>query len=543
MLRLLPGYDPFAAPGDSWFEASFAQRALDFVAEGVRHVEGELAGQLLALEPWQQAFVANLFGWQRLDRKGRQVRRYREALLYVARKNGKTPLAAALALYVFFVDAEAGQQDYIAACDRETAGKLFRQVKGMVEQEPQLRDRCSIFGGTSAAGQAKSLTRPDNSFLQVLSADAETKHGGNSHLVIIDELHTQPDRDLVDVLSTSMASENRKQPLMIHLTTADFQRPSICNEKHDYACKVRDGIIDDPTFLPAIYEAGRDEGWKDPKVWRKANPNLGVSVSEEYLERECRKAAENPAYENTFRRLHLNQQTETDVRAIPMDQWDACGRAPVDPAELEGKECFTGLDLSITTDLSAFAMLFPPSEPGEAYALLLYFWAPRERARLRSRRDRVPYETWAAQGHLKLTEGDVIDYDVIRTDIGELGKRFNIREIAADRWNATQILTQLAGDGFTVVAYGQGYLSMTAPTKELLGLVTAGRLAHGGNPILRWMASVFSVERDAAENLKPSKKKSTDRIDGLVATIMALGRALLAPAGGSVYDSQGIEVL
>lgn len=535
LLRLLPGYDPFRAPGNAWFDASAADAAIGFIEECVRHVEGDKAGEPLLLEPWQKAFVGNLFGWLREDSVGRVVRRYKEALLYVPRKNGKSPTAAAIALYVLFCDPEIGQQNYISAATKTQAGMLFRQARGMIEQEPELASRCTVYGGKAEAGQSRSVVRDrDNSYLRVVSADASGAHGGNSHLSIIDELHAQPNREFVDVTTTSTASLNRKQTLTVYVTTADFNRPSICNEKHAYACRVRDGVIDDPTFLPAVYEAAPEDDWTSPAVWRKANPNLGVSVSEEYLERESRKAKENPAYQNTFRRLHLNQRTETDALAIRMDLWDKLG-SPFDPAGLEGRECFAGLDMSTTTDLSAFVLLFPPEEEGGRYAVLPHLWAPRERARERSRRDRVPYELWAEQGFITLTEGDVVDYDRVRADINELRDRYNVREVAADRWNATQLLTQLQGDGFGVVAFGQGFQSMTAPTKELLALVQSGRLEHGGHPVLRWMASVFATEQDAAGNLKPSKRKSTDRIDGVVALIMALGRAMVAPshaAGG-----------
>lgn len=537
-LRLLPGYDPLHVE-DCRFDRADAETACQFFPTCLKHVEGALAGQPFVLQPWQQSFIANLFGWKRLDGMGRLVRRYREALLYVPRKNGKTPTVAGLALLVFFWDNELGQQNYIAAGEVEQAGLLFRQCRGMVDQEPSLAARCRIYGGTASAGQSKSIVRElDGSFLRVISADASSKHGGNTHLAVIDELHVQPNRDLVDVLQTSMASANRPQPLLVHITTADFNRPSICNEKHDYACKVRDRIIDDPSFLPAIWEATADDPWDVEATWRKSNPNLGVSVSLDYLERECKKAKETPAYENTFRRLHLNQKTETDVRAIPMHDWDAITGA-VEAEALIGRECFAGLDLSTTTDLSALVLLFPGDD---GYDVLPFFWAPQERARQRERRDRVPYETWARQGHLKLTDGDVIDYDVIRSDINDLRIRYNIREIAADRWNATQIITQLMGDGFEVVAYGQGFKDMTAPTKELLRLVTDGSLRHGGHPVLRWMAANMSTETDAAGNLKPSKKKSTERIDGMVALIMGLGRAMVALLG-SVYDTRGVLTL
>ncbi len=531
LLRLIPGYDPIATAGDSWFDPVAAQLAVDFFPECLCHVEGDLAGKPFVLEPWEKCIVANLFGWKRKDAQGREVRRYRECLIFIPRKSGKTPLGAGIALCVLFTDDEAGQQDFIAAADRGQAGLLFRHAKGMVEAEPELKRRCKIYGGNASAGQSRSIFREDTmSFLKIISADAATQHGGNTHLAIIDELHTQPNRDLVDVLTTSMASANRKQPLLIFITTADFDRPSICNEKHDYASKVRDGILTDPSFLPVIYEAPRAADWKSPDVWAAANPNLGVSVSLEYLKRECQKAQDIPAYENTFRRLHLNQKTETDTRAIPMDRWDAC--PPLAAENFERAECYAGLDLSITTDLSAFVLLFPTSG---GYAVLPHFWAPAEGARKREKRDRVPYETWAREGFMKLTGGDVIDYDVIRADINELSKRYRILELAADRWNATQILTQLAGDGLNVVVFGQGYHDMTAPTKELLKLIVGGQLLHGGHPILRWMASNLGNESDAAGNLKPSKKKSAERIDGLVALIMALGRAMVGDGGENWY--------
>lgn len=542
-LRLLPGFDPFRSAGGAWFDHEAASEALGFIGDCVRHVEGALAGQTLKLEPWQRSWVANLFGWKRSDRQARTVRRFRETLLYVPRKNGKTPMAAAVALYVLFCDGERGMQGYIAAADAEQAGILFRQCKGMVDQEEEMSSRCEAFGGTSSAAQSRSLVRNDDgSFLRVISAVADTKHGGNSHLIVIDELHAQPDRDLVDVLSTSMASLNRPQPLFISLTTADFDRPSICNEKLDYARKVRDGIIDDPAFLPAVYEAAQDADWRSPDVWRAANPNLGVSVSEEYLEAETRKAAENPAYENTVKRLHLNMKTATASKAIDPLMWDACA-SPVPDADLAGRPCWGGLDLASTSDIASFSLLWRIGSGPDRWAHRAWMWSPKATARRRTKKDRVPYEAWASIGHLTLTEGDVIDYDVIRRDINALGERFNIKEIAADRWNSTQLLTQLAGDGYEVIAYGQGYRDMTAPTKELLDLIASGRLAHQGSPVMRWMALNMAVEEDAAGNKKPSKKKSADKIDGPVSAIMALGRAMLNPEAGSVYDTRGIEAL
>ena len=541
LLRHIPGYDPFADSEGCWFDPVAAQAALDFFPECIQHVEGGLAKKPFVLELWQKAIVANLFGWKRLDSSGRECRRYRECLLYVPRKNGKTPFCAALALFVFFCDKESGSQCYVAAGEREQAGMLFRQAKGMVEQEPELLTRCKIYGGNASAGQSKSIVKEeDGSFLRVISADAETKHGGNTHLAIIDELHVQPNRDLVDVLRTSMASENRLQPLFIYLTTADFARKSICNEVHRRACQVRDGIISDPAFFPVIYEATKEDDWKLPSTWAKANPNLGISVSVDFMRRECQEAINNPAYENTFKRLHLNVQTEQDVRAIPMDKWDLCGTESIEEDDLHGRECLAGLDLSTTTDITAFVLLFRPEAEGSPWIVVPRFWVPGENAEARSKKDRVPYPQWMREGLITAHDGNRLDYGMIRKDINALSERFNIQKIAVDPWNATQLMLELQGDGFEMVQFRQGFASMTGPTKELLAMIGAGQISHGSNPVLRWMASNAATSEDPAGNLKFNKAKSTDRIDGIVALTMALGLAISTDinSGSSVYERE-----
>ncbi|MDE2105798.1 MAG: terminase large subunit, partial [Patescibacteria group bacterium] len=251
-------------------------------------------------------------------------------------------------------------------------------------------------------------------------------------------------------------------------------------------------------------------------------------------------AQNSPAKENAFKRYRLNIWTEQDIRWLSMLKWDACA-GPVDPAALSGRECYAGLDLATTTDIAALILLFPEDDDG--YSILPFFWVPEDNIQTRERRDRVPYPLWARQGLIEATPGNVVDYDRIRTKINELSQVYHIRELAVDRWNATQITTQLMGDGIEMVPYGQGFASMSAPTKELEKLVLGGRIAHGGHPVLRWMAGNVSVEQDAAGNLKPSKKKSTERIDGIVATVMALGRAMLRPESGSVYESHGIQFI
>jgi len=527
-MRLVPGYDPFATAGkDCWFDDQAAERAIAFFPGCLRHIEGALYGEAFELEPWQEAVVGNLFGWKRKDRNGRTIRRYRKLFLFVPRKNGKTPLAAGIGLHVLFVDQERGQQGYIAAADREQAGVLFRHARGMVEMEPELLDRATIFGGTAPAGQSKSIVRNvDGSFLRVISADADSKHGGNLSIGIIDELHAQPNRKLTDVLVTSMASANRPQPLLIYITTADYDRPSICNEEYEYAAKVRDGIIDDVTYLPVIYEATKDDDWTSAEAWQQANPNYGVSVSPEYLASECKRAQETPAFENEFKRLHLNIRTEQSVRLIQLSQWDACaGDVPME--SLRGMPAFAAMDLSTVNDVAALVLVW---RDGEEYLCRPWFWLPRGTAEQRQRYDRVEYLTWAHQGLIELTDGNSIDYRFIRHRINELGRSHGIREIAYDPWNASHLATELGEeDGFTMLQYRQGYVTMNEPTKLLLRLLADGRLRHGGNPVLRWMASNLAGKQDPAGNLKPDKEKSADKIDGIVALIMALGRASTQP--------------
>ena len=532
-LAVLPGYDSFANSVGCWFDEERALFAIDFIEECCTHIEGALSGEPFILEPWERAIVAMIFGWLKKDARSRVVRRYREVFIYVPRKNGKTPFCAAIANCVVFTDDEEGQQNYCAAAERDQASLLYRHMGGMINNEPELGRRAKTFKSTKTI-----VIEGSRSFLKVLSADASTKHGGNSHLIMIDELHAQPNRDLVDVLQTSMASANRKQPLMIHLTTADFDRPSICNEKYDYATKVRDGIIDDPSFLPVIYEAKLDDDWTSPQVWAKCNPNLGVSVSEEYLVRECQRAQETPSYENTFKRLHLNIRTEQAERWLQLAKWDECFDDYSDDL-LFGQPCYCGLDLSTTVDITALVMVFPIAGK---YYLRSHFWVPEEQAAVRERRDRVPYIQWIREGWITATPGDTVDYDFMQRDIGEFYKKYNIVEIATDPWNARQTITQMQGEGLPVFEHQQGYKFMNSPTKEFEIAVASGFLVHDNNPVLRWMASNVSIERNSEESIKPSKKKSTEKIDGIVAAVMGVGRAALSEGGASYYETHALEV-
>lgn len=548
LIRLLPGYDPFRDAGDCVFDEAAARLVIEFIEECCTFTQGEKAGEPFLLEDWQKAFVANLFGWKRPD----GTRRYRKALLYIARGNGKSELAAAINCVILYLDDEPGAQIYSAAAKRDQTRFVFDPTCKMIRACPEMAERAEIYKGAIVVG--------DKSY-KTISREATTEHGGNTHFADVDELHAQPDRDLVDVLQTSMVK--RRQPLLLYMTTADFERPSICNEIHDYASKVRDGIIPDGEFLPAIFEAGRDDDWTDPETWRKANPNMGVSITEEALASLCRDAQQRPSFENTFKRLHLDLRTEQASRWLPMEKWDACTEVTEPVAwrkqaleALRGKTCTGALDLGSTSDLTAFVLLFEHPTKKGGYLALPFFWVPMASARRREERDRVPYLQWIKQGFITPTEGvfeEVTDFAFVRRDINDLASRYSLPkspdtgrpEVALDRlFQGDQMASDLTADGFDVVAFGQGFLSMAAPSKKLEELVVAGLLEHGANPVLRWMASNAAADEDAAGNIKPSKKSSSEKIDGIVALLMALGRAMAyRSAGGSFYEEHKVRHL
>lgn len=506
-----------------YFEEEAAQRAVDFIQTFLSHVKGEWAGKRLVLEGWEADFIRKLFGWKRAD----GTRKYRKALLFIARKNGKTLLGAAIALYLLFADKEAGAEIYSVAADTDQAALMFNVARGMIENEPRLANRCQVY--------RRSIVVPSTgSSYHVLSADAPTKHGKNSHAVLFDELHAQPNRELYDVMKTSMGS--RRQPLFLMFTTAGFDKNSVCYEEYTYACKVRDGVIKDDTYLPVIYEAGTDDDWTNPENWKKANPGLGISPKSEFLDDECARAKESAAYQNTFRRLYLNQWTEQDTRWIDIDKWDACDER-FDPESLRGRPCFIGLDLASTTDIAAEALVFPPEDSGRIWRVMWRFWVPEENIRKRSLRDRVPYIEWDRAGIIESTPGNIIDYDIIRQRVIEDVGLYDVQEVVYDRWGATQLITQLMGEGLTCVPFGQGFASMSAPTKEWEKLILGRLIAHNGNPAARWMMNNVTVRQDPAGNLKCDKSKSTEKIDGIVAAIMALGRAMVTDTSGSVYEN------
>ena len=444
-------------------------------------------------------------------------------------------LAAAVALLLTCGDGEERAEVYGCAADRQQATIVFDVAADMVRMCPALNKRVKIL-----ASQKRIIYTPTNSFYQVLSAEAYSKHGFNIHGVVFDELHTQPDRKLFDVM-TKGSGDARMQPLYFLITTAGTDTNSICYETHQKAKDILEGRKIDPTFYPVIYGAAEDDDWTDPEVWKKANPSLGITVGIDKVQAACESARQNPGEENAFRQLRLNQWVKQSIRWMPLEKWDGCSFA-VNPDELEGRVCYGGLDLSSTTDITAFVLVFPPNDEDDKYYIMPFFWIPEDTMELRVRRDHVPYDVWHKQGFLETTEGNVVHYGYIEKFIENLGTRYNIREIAFDRWGAVQMVQNLEGMGFTVVPFGQGFKDMSPPTKELMKLTLEQKLAHGGHPVLRWMMDNIYIRTDPAGNIKADKEKSTEKIDGAIATIMGLDRAIRCGNDNtsSVYDERGI---
>ena len=517
----------------SKYNKDLADYAVNFI-ECLSHTKGTWAGKPFKLLPWQEQIIRDLFGIVKKD----GYRQFNTAYIEIPKKMGKSELAAAVALLLCCGDFEERAEVYGCAADRQQASIVFEVAADMVRMCPALNKRVKIL-----ASQKRIVYLPTNSFYQVLSAEAYSKHGFNIHGVVFDELHTQPNRKLFDVM-TKGSGDARTQPLYFLITTAGTDTNSICYETHQKAKDILEGRKVDPTFYPVIYGADESDDWTDPLTWKKANPSLGVTVPIEKVKMACESAKQNPGEENAFRQLRLNQWVKQAVRWMPMEKWDACSFV-VNEEELEGRVCYGGLDLSSTTDLTAFVLVFPPVDEDDKYVILPYFWLPEDTISIRVRRDHVPYDIWERQEKIGTTEGNVVHYAHIEKFIERLGEKFNIKEIAFDRWGAVQMVQNLEAMGFTVVPFGQGFKDMSPPTKELMKLTLEQKIAHGGHPVLRWNMDNIFIRTDPAGNIKADKEKSTEKIDGAIATIMALDRAIRCENVNieSVYDNRGLLFL
>jgi len=506
----------------------------------LRHSKGEWAGSVFTPSGWQQFILYVVFGWRK---KSDGTRRFRTVYLEVPRKNGKTTLAAGIGLYLLDGDNEPGAEVYVAATKYDQAKLCHTEAIRMVKSSPLLRDHINVHRNNLSIDATASKFEP-------VGRDHDTLDGLNVHGAIIDELHVHKTREMWDVIDTATGS--RRQPLIFVITTAGFDRQSICWENHAYVEKILDGVTEDETFFGIIYGVDEGDKWEEEKTWAKANPNYAVSVYPHDLRRKAKKAAEMPSALNAFLRKHLDIWTQSETAWLTQELWSGCA-FPVDGEGLKGRVCYGGLDLSSNRDVTAWVLVFPPETDQDKFAVQCRFFIPQDNIEQRVRRDRVNYDVWVREGFMIATPGNRIDLKFVVDQIDQDATNYDLMQIAYDRWGAAQIINELQELGYDeepgddneqilrcLVRFGQGYVSMSPPAKELERLVLGREIRHGGNPVLGWMMSNVIMSEDPAGNIKPDKRKSSERIDGVVALLMALDRAVRHRNEASVYDKRGI---
>ena len=496
------------------------------------HWKGKWAGTQFVLAPWQAFAHLVLFGWVRTSD---DTRRFRDAYIEVPRKNGKSTWASGTGLYMAAADMEAGAEVYSAATTRSQARIIFDSAKQMVLRSPELKKRFNVFTSNLSIDRTASKFEP-------VSSEASTLDGLSTHCALVDELHEHKTPDVLRVLDTSTGA--RTQSLIFKITTAGWNRESVCWREHEYAERIlrAEPGFEDDAYFAFIATIDKGDDWRDESSWIKANPNYGISVNPEDLRRKFHKAEMLATEQNNVRRKHLDEWTEQDDRWLEMGLYDASAKT-VTPAKLQGRQCFAGLDLSTKIDLTAFVLVFPPTADDECWYVLPRFWFPRDNMPERIKRDRVPFDVWARNGHITATDGNVVDYREVRKTITELAEQFVVTSIGYDPWNATETALKLQDDGFEMVETRQGARTFNEPMTKYLELLLSGKIVSGTNPVMRWCASNLAVRRDANDNIAPDKKRSTERIDGMVAMFMGMARALSGEnvPKPSVYETRGVR--
>lgn len=506
-----------SAPG-AWFDAALAERMVAKWPVWFRHTEGRWGGKPFVLTEWQAAIVRLLFGWKLAD----GFRLYRRLILWIARKNGKSEFLAALSLAFFLADGEFGGQGYTFASSEAQARIVFEKAKTMVNLSPAL--------AKAITPQADSLYAPAlRAKFVPLSGKPIGKHGLSASVIAGDEIHEWRDGELLNTLHQSTSA--RDQPIELLASTAGLKGRGHGEVIFDECRRIEDGAVEAHDTLVAMFAADPDDDWQAEETWRKASPNLGVSPTLRFLQDEAKKAKDSPRLEADFRRYYLNQWVGTAERWISLERWDA--GAPDKERwlriadEMAGRRCFGGLDLSSTSDLTALVWVFPPETPDERWTVLPRLWVPAESIELRARRDRVQYDVWARSGAIIPTEGNAVDYVTIRAQVRDDAQRFDVQMLAVDRlfqgYETGQILQD---EGLPIKFFGQGFFSMSLPSKDFERLVLERQIDAGGHPCMRWQIDHVGYRQDDAGNIKPSKTRSAEKIDGVVGLIMAIGVAM-----------------
>lgn len=509
-----------------YFDKKAGMRAIRFI-EKLKHTKGEWAGQRFRLEPWQQFVLWNIFGWKNAD----GTRRFRYAYIEIARKNGKTALSAGIGLYMLFADGESRSEVYSAATVKDQAKICFSDAVEIVKAT-DLKNYLTPYRNSIVYELKGGTMKP-------LSSDYGTHDGLNPSCGIIDEFHAHKDSGMFDVIKSAFGA--RRQPLMFIITTAGFDKSGVCYAYRENVIKVLRGVNEDDSLFGIIYTLDDKSEWDDPTMWIKANPNLGVSLSADYLADQVKDAKNRPEAVRNVMTKNVDLWVDAERTWILDDAWQKC-IGMTDPADLKGCACWGGLDLSNVSDITAYVLLF---HENDRFQLLPHFWIPEEKMLEKVRKENINYDKWAAEGYVTVTPGNVIDYDFVEADILRIVADYDLRTSAYDRWNSSQTIIDLQNEGLECNPFGQGYGSMSAPTKEFEKLVLTGKIEHFGNPVLRWMLASTLVKTDPAGNIKPDKEKSTQKIDGIVAAIMALGEWMTAQADdeSNPYENRGLLTL
>lgn len=534
---------PGAETLGAWWDEAAAQAACDFFPRYLRHIEGQWAGQPFELAPWQRdRIIRPIFGWKRAD----GTRLVRIVWIEVPRKAGKTTLAAGISLLALLGDAERGGQVYSMAVDKDQARIVFDKAAAMVAYSDELRRHLEVYKTAIFCPQLMASFKP-------LSAGPSGKHGFSPTAVIGDEVHEwdQSGAELADVVHKGTGA--RRQPLEVYITTAGVAGEGYAWEMHELALQVLRGEVIDPTFLPILFAAPEGADWRDESTWRAANPNYGVSPKAEYMREEAAKARRSPRAENDFKRFHLNIWTEQATRWLPIEApgWKSCTADASNPrlwadlfTRMRGRRCYGGLDLSLTRDVTSLAWAFPPEGDEERWVFLWRFWLPADTVEDEPLARRARYRAFADAGALTLTSGNIVDYDFIRAAIVADADAFDVAWLGIDPYNASDTAMRLRDqDGLPVEFFRQGYLSMSPAAKSFERLVLGSAIEHGNHPVAAWMARNAAIERDAAGNIKPTKARAADKIDGIVAAVMAVGGAIAKPAERSAYEERGLVIL
>jgi phage terminase large subunit-like protein len=514
--RHLADLEQGPARGLTW-RPEKAAHAIQFI-ECLRHYQGTTAGKLFILSDWQRFVVGSLFGWYAEEGH----RRYRIGYVEIAKGNGKTPMGAAIALYALVADGEAGAEVYSAATSKDQAAICFNDAKEFVRSCKPLLNRLSL-------GLANIGFLQTSSFFRPVSAEGRGLDGKRPHVVIVDELHEHPNATVVEKMRAG--TKGRTRALILEITNSGYDQTTVCFEHHDYSIKVLQGVIENDAWFAFIAALDKKENpFENPACWIKANPNMGVSVTRQYLEEQVREGKDLPSKRNLVLRLNFCRWTEASETWVDLDHWDQCN-THVQTSALRGRTCYGGLDLASVSDFTALALIFPPLESETLWQVVLRLYLPEAAVLKMKEKGQLPINQWIAEDLVTVTPGNVTDYGFIKRDVKAFRGEFDVKEIAFDRFNSSQLVTDLQDDGAVMVGFGQGFASMSGPIKELERLYMSHRVAHGGHKVLRWMATNVVATKDAAENIKFDRAKSTQKIDGMQAVAMALGRAIAQHEG------------